>query len=129
MTLDNKQSTGYMIGIGEAEELLNSVSTAKIIDVRTPAEYESVHIPGSYNVPLDQLSEHRVELADKLQSPVILLCHSGARAEQAAKLFEASRLQQFHVLRGGILAWEQAGKPVKRGKQHWSMERQIRGVA
>lgn len=50
-------------------------------------------------------------------------------AEQAAKLFEETHLAQFYVLRGGISAWEQAGKPVKRGKQHWSMERQVRGVA
>ena len=28
-----------------------------LIDVRTPAEFESTHIPGSYNVPLDQLPE------------------------------------------------------------------------
>jgi rhodanese-related sulfurtransferase len=128
MALDN-QPLGRMIEISEAEELLKDGNATRIIDVRTPAEYESVHIPGSYNVPLDHLPEHRVELAEKLQSPVILLCRSGRRAEQAAKLFDEAGLQQFHVLRGGIEAWEQAGKPVNRGKERWSMERQVRGVA
>lgn len=41
----------------------------KLLDVRTPAEFESQHIPGSYNVPLDLLPEHRAELRDTLRSP------------------------------------------------------------
>ncbi|MDF3052343.1 MAG: sulfur carrier protein adenylyltransferase thiF, partial [Geminicoccaceae bacterium] len=28
---------------------------ARLLDVRTPAEYEAAHIPGAYNVPLDVL--------------------------------------------------------------------------
>jgi rhodanese-related sulfurtransferase len=47
---------------------------------------------------------------------LFLLCRSGACAEQAAKLFDGTNFAQFHVLRRGIIAWEQAGKPVKRGK-------------
>lgn len=128
MALDHKK-LGRTIEVSEAEVLLKDIHLAKMIDVRTPAEYEAVHIPGSYNIPLDQLPEHRIELANKLQSPVILVCRSGARAEQAAKLFDETNLAQFHVLSGGIIAWEQAGKQVKRGKQHWSMERQVRGAA
>lgn len=128
MTLDFS-TLGRSIEVSEAEELLQQVPTTKILDVRTPAEYEMLHIPGSYIVPLDQLPEHRFNLGNKLQEPIILLCRSGARAEQAAKLFDETELAQFHVLRGGINAWEKAGKPVKRGKQRWSMERQVRGFA
>ena len=128
MTL-NSRSLGLLVELHEVEALLRQKEAVKILDVRTPAEYETVHIPGSYNVPLDQLPEHHIEIGNKLQAPVILVCRSGARAEQAAKLFEETNLTHFHVLRGGISAWEQAGKPVKRGKQRWSMERQVRGVA
>ena len=38
-------------------------------------------------------------------------------------------LSALHVLDGGVTAWEQAGLPVTRGRQRWSMERQVRGVA
>ena len=34
----------------------------RVLDVRTPAEFETLHIPGAYNVPLDTLREHRWEL-------------------------------------------------------------------
>jgi rhodanese-related sulfurtransferase len=128
MALDNSSRSRF-VEIYEAETLLQQGDPVKLIDVRTPAEYEAMHIPGSYNVPLDQLPEHRIDLGNKLQTPVILVCRSGNRAEQAARLFEETNLTQFHVLRGGINAWEQAGKPVRRGKQRWGMERQVRGLA
>lgn len=128
MTLNN-HSLGRLVEIHEAEALFQQEEAIKILDVRTPAEYETMHIPGSYNVPLDQLPHYCIELGQKLQTPILLVCRSGTRAEQAARLFEATNLAQFHVLRGGISAWEQAGKPVERGKYRWSMERQVRGMA
>ena len=38
-----------------------------IIDVRSPAEFETMHIHGSYNVPLPLLTEHTADLADRLE--------------------------------------------------------------
>lgn len=128
MTLNNR-SLGRLVEIHDVEALFQQEESLKILDVRTPAEYEAMHIPGSYNVPLDQLPQHCLELGKKLQSPLLLVCRSGTRAQQAARLFEATNLAQFYVLHGGISAWEQAGKPVEHGKQRWSMERQVRGMA
>lgn len=102
---------------------------ARIIDVRTPAEFESVHIPGSYNVPLDLLSEHRNELTRRLDDPVVLVCGSGMRAQEAENALRSAGLQSLTVLEGGIKAWEQEGREVVRGEQRWSIERQVRGVA
>jgi len=100
-----------------------------LIDVRTPAEFESSHIPGSYNVPLDQLPDHRDELRNRLTGAAVLVCRSGTRARQAEQLLRAVDLSALHVLDGGITAWEQAGLPVNRGHQPWGMERQVRGIA
>ena len=101
----------------------------KILDVRTPAEFESVHIPGSYNLPLDQLSAHREELRPGVGSPVVLVCRSGARASEAEKLLRAANMPDVHVMEGGLLSWEATGLAVRRGRQHWSLERQVRAVS
>lgn len=108
---------------------LSTHADLTLIDVRTPAEFEAVHIPGSYNIPLDLLAEHRDELRRLNDRPVVLICRSGQRARQAEALLRAAHLPQVHILEGGISAWEQAGKPVRRGRQRWSLERQVRGVA
>ncbi|HEX6872940.1 MAG TPA: rhodanese-like domain-containing protein, partial [Micromonosporaceae bacterium] len=47
-------------------ELIADGRGPRLIDVRTPAEFETVHIPGAYNVPLDLLREHRDELRNHL---------------------------------------------------------------
>lgn len=101
----------------------------RLIDVRTPAEFESVHIPGSYNVPLDTLSEHRRDIGDALSGPAVLVCRSGARARQAETVLRQSGMMHLHVLEGGIVAWEAQGHDVRRGSQKWGLERQVRGLA
>jgi rhodanese-related sulfurtransferase len=72
-----------VVDVETTATLLAEQAPITIIDVRTPAEFESAHIPGSYNVPLDLLPEHRAELRDALRAPAILVCRSGQRARQA----------------------------------------------
>jgi rhodanese-related sulfurtransferase len=111
-------------------ELLQSHAAVKLIDVRTPAEFEAAHIPGSYNVPLDLIGEHRDELRDSLREPAIIVCRTGGRARQAAEQLRAAHLDHVHILDGGLLAWESSGQEVRRGERRtWSLERQVRGVA
>ena len=43
-------------------QLLHSTAAPRVLDVRTPAEFETAHIAGSYNMPLDLLREHREEI-------------------------------------------------------------------
>jgi rhodanese-related sulfurtransferase len=118
-------------------EQLKENPKIRMIDVRSPIEYESVHIPGTYNIPIDMLSEHRDKLVDHVRGPVVFVCQSGARATEAfnkassdpdmQKLIDQG-LTHIHILEGGINAWESIGGEVKRGAQRWSIERQIRCI-
>jgi rhodanese-related sulfurtransferase len=111
-------------------ELLRTRAAVKLIDVRTPVEFEAAHIPGSYNVPLNLIGEHREELRDSLREPAIIVCRTGGRARQAAEQLRAAHLEHIHILDGGLLAWESNGQEVRRGERRtWSLERQVRGVA
>ena len=104
-------------------------SRVRVLDVRTPAEFETMQIPGAYNVPLDTLREHREELSNHLDEDVVLVCRSGVRATHAEQALAGVGLPNLRVLDGGILAWEQAGGEVRRGRQRWELERQVRLVA
>lgn len=100
-----------------------------VVDVRSAAEYHSSHIRGSYHVPLATLAEHTRELAAHIEGPVVLVCQSGVRAEQARRHLAATGLERAHVLDGGLPAYSAAGGDVVRGPQGWALERQVRLVA
>jgi rhodanese-related sulfurtransferase len=110
-------------------ELLDSGRQPRILDVRTPAEFDTAHIPGAYNVPLDLLREHRAELLQHLDEDVVLVCRSGVRATQAGQSLAQAGLPNLRVLDGGMLAWQATGAPANHGRPRWDLERQVRLVA
>jgi rhodanese-related sulfurtransferase len=107
---------------------LRDDSDAILLDVRTGAEHDSVHISGSVNVPLDRLDEFAPALAG-LGAPIVCVCQTGNRAQQALQKLVAAGAPNVKVLDGGIVAWEGSGGPVERGPEKWAMDRQVRGVA
>ncbi|MBN0042550.1 rhodanese-like domain-containing protein [Streptomyces actuosus] len=111
------------------QRLMDEERAPRMLDVRTPGEFRTAHIPGAYNVPLDTLREHRDELLAHLDEEVVLVCRSGGRAQQAEKALAEAGLPNLRVLDGGMVAWETAGAPVNRGPERWDMERQVRLVA
>jgi rhodanese-related sulfurtransferase len=102
---------------------------ARLLDVRTPGEFEAEHIAGAYNVPLDTLGEHGAEIRATVAEPVVLVCRSGQRARKAEEALKAAGMSQLHVLDGGMAAWTAAGQPVRRGAPRMSLERQVRIAA
>lgn len=113
----------------DLRERLDSTAPPRVLDVRTAGEFETAHIAGAYNVPLDLLREHRDEIVSHLDEDVVLVCRSGARAAQAEETLRAAGLHNVHILDGGITAWEAQGFGVNRGPQRWDLERQVRLVA
>jgi rhodanese-related sulfurtransferase len=113
----------------ELAELLRSRPDVRLLDVRTAGEYESAHIPGAYNVPLDTLGEHAEEIRAAVAQPVVLICQSGARARRAEEVLQECTMRNLHVLEGGMTGWVTAGEAVNRGPDRLSLERQVRIAA
>ncbi|WP_395309699.1 rhodanese-like domain-containing protein [Mycobacterium sp. AMU20-3851] len=113
----------------DLSQLLGSPTPPRVLDVRTPGEFETVHITGAYNVPLDLLREHREEIIAHLDEDVVLVCRSGQRAAQAEEALRKAGLTNVHILDGGIAAWQAEGFAVTRGAARWDLERQVRLAA
>jgi rhodanese-related sulfurtransferase len=103
-----------------------------VLDVRSPGEFMTAHIAGSYNVPLDRLPAVAGQLSGLRSADgvtVALVCRSGVRAGQAEAVLRGAGLDSTRVLEGGIDGWERAGLPLERGRGAWSIERQVRAIA
>jgi len=103
-----------------------------LLDVRTPAEFDEVHVPNARLEPLDLLQSANSIAALGLpkDQPLHLLCRSGARATNAATKLKDAGYGQTLVVEGGTLAWIEAGLPVVRGERKViGLERQVRIAA
>jgi len=88
----------------EAKARMDSGDPVLIVDVRTPEEFLSGHIPGAINVPnegiLDEMPE---ELPDK-NAEILLYCRSGRRSKEAAHKLAAMGYTAVYDF-GGIIDW------------------------
>jgi rhodanese-related sulfurtransferase len=113
----------------EAQALAQSTA-ARILDVRTVAEYQQVgHIPGTPLVvwPRDGVQEDYQAFVDQVAErfepgdPVLLLCRSGVRSHHAANLLtQAGFTRAYNILEGFEggqpgKGWRAAGLPCEQG--------------
>ena len=76
---------------------------AVLLDVRSPQEYREGHIPGSQNVPLQQLDKVE-EVTENKDTVLYVYCRSGARSRQAVSLLNHMGYTNVHNI-GGIAAY------------------------
>lgn len=75
-------------------------SGARIIDVRTPEEYNEGHYPGAENIPIDEIIRNGFDSDDKSEQ-IVLYCKSGGRSGTA--LLVLQQLGFINVVNAGGL--------------------------
>ncbi len=119
-----------MVNTVSAQEfklLAESGKPLDVIDVRTPSEFESVHINIALNHPLDQLKPLAIQAArnGSAQEPLYIVCRSGARGQKACEQFIATGIQNVVNIAGGTMACESAGVQVVKGRKSISIPSQV----
>ena len=109
-------------------ELCKDGKKVEVIDVRTPVEFQEVHIEIARNVPLDRLDPAALMQArnGSTNEPLYVLCRSGSRGQQACEKFLKAGFSNVVNVEGGTMACVEAGLPIVRGKKAISLERQVR---
>ena len=73
--------------INQGVEQYKTTSGAILLDVRTPQEYAQGHIPGSRNIPLQELGSTG-KVVNYKETPLFVYCLSGGRSRQAAAVLK-----------------------------------------
>lgn len=98
----------------ELQRFLEKNPDTQIIDVRTPAEFAQLHIPGAINIPIQELNV-ALDRDPRLQRdrPVVTVCVSGVNGYVAALLAVLHGYPEVYNLENGIIGgWVPAGLPV-----------------
>ncbi len=96
----------------QPEQVFADRAAARVIDVRDPHELtgELGHLQGAELVPLAILASAASRWPRG--EPLVLVCRSGRRSEQAANLLTAAGFRRVMNMVGGMLAWSRAQLPV-----------------
>jgi len=98
----------------DAAVLLMNRQKAVVVDVCEPAEFAAGHVIGAKNVPLAQLEEKLASAVKNKATPLILVCHTGARSSRAVALAKKVGFENVQSLSGGMTAWRSANLPVEK---------------
>ncbi len=101
------------VGIEDAAALMKDPETF-VLDVRTREEYSQGRIRNSALIPWDELKSRSGELPRIKDRAVLVYCRSGNRSEKASEILKSLGYRNVKNLKGGITAWEKAGREVVR---------------
>lgn len=88
----------------QAKARMDSADPVVIVDVRTPEEFATGHVPGAINVPNEEILDQMPEQLPDADAEILVYCRSGRRSKEAAnKLIEMGYTNVYDF--GGIIDW------------------------
>ena len=109
MQMDSGNSDYGNVDVGEARDLIAEKAGLVILDVRTVSEFESGHLEGAINIPVEVLSSHLSGLNQN--DELLVYCRTGNRSTTAVGILRENGYDRIYHMDGGIVAWGSAGFP------------------
>lgn len=102
------------ISVEQAIEMIAKTKKLQIVDVRTPAEFNSGHIKGAVNINFgDAEFEKKIKKQLKRRRPVLLYCRTGRRSLNAMNKMAALKFKEVYNMQGGVVVWKKTQPLVK----------------
>ncbi len=106
-------STGAPPEISVAEAAEKYADGVFFLDVRTPEEWNDIHIPNTTLIPLDELKNRVNELPGGVE--IVVVCRSGNRSQEGRDILLSAGFEQVSSMAGGVREWSAAGYPTTNG--------------
>lgn len=97
----------------EAVHQINTCETV-LLDVSEAKEFHQGHVDTAINIPSTKLETKLGELEKYKNTPMIIICHTGAMSAPACKKLYKLGFHRVINLIGGIKAWEEQKLPLNR---------------
>lgn len=86
-----------------------------VLDVRSPEDYASGHVPGSVSAPGGQAVQATDEYVAVAAASIVLVCDDSVRSVMTASWLRHMGFPRVSVLRDGLAAWVDSGRPLETG--------------
>jgi adenylyltransferase/sulfurtransferase len=102
---------GSTISVNELNEWMKSEKPIHLVDVREPAEYEIVKIPGSILIPKGDILSGQALASLPQDRQIVLYCKTGVRSAEALAAVKNAGFKDAVHVHGGVAAWQRQIDP------------------
>ncbi len=108
-----RQGNQKLISTEQLQKLMGQDDSILLLDVRTPREFNSGHIPGAVLFPYDNLLSAPGEIPRQGEGIIIVYCERGSRARLSQKALIKSGFSNVLHLKGDMWVWRAQGLPIE----------------
>jgi len=98
-------TVGSTITTTELKDWLDAGKSIELIDVREPAEFEIVSIPGARLVPKNDILSGQSLSTLPQDKQIVLYCKTGIRSAEALAAVKAAGFKDAVHVQGGVVSW------------------------
>lgn len=106
----------HEISPSDVVKKVQSNDNVVLLDVRTPEEYEEIHLENALLLPVQELSQQSLEQIglgeDAKDKEIIIYCRSGARSQTAYNIMESLGYTNIKSVAGGMIHWQEDNYPL-----------------
>jgi rhodanese-related sulfurtransferase len=97
--------------VDDLRQLLEGLEQPLVVDVRESELYGQLRIPGSVNIPMQEIPDRAQEFPEDRQSPVVLVCGIGKFSKHWTLYLKSMGYRNVRSVKGGMSEWVRKGLP------------------
>ena len=107
--IENLKNPHDTIRVKDLNQQLHGEMKPLVVDIRSPEMFAESHIPGSINIPQEELAQRSVELPDDRDAPIITVCNIGKFSKHATLYLKSKGYRAVRSAKGGLNEWVRKG--------------------
>jgi len=109
--IENLKNPYDTIRVKDLDTQLQSPQQPLVLDIRSPEMFAESHIPGSVNIPQDDLAKRGSELPENRDAPIVTVCNIGKFSKHATLFLKSKGYRNVRSAKGGLSEWVRKGLP------------------
>lgn len=114
--IENLKNPYDSIVVDELAKRLADGNRPFLVDVRPGEMYEKGHVPGSINIPLEELPERTGEIPDDRDASIVMVCGIGKFSKHSVLFMKSMGYRNVKSLKGGVNEWVRKGGATEIGR-------------
>lgn len=111
--IENLKNPHDTIKVKDLSALLDSPDRPTLLDIRVPEHFGESHVPGSVNIPQDDLAARISELPEDRDAPIVTMCNIGKFSKHATLYLKSRGYRNVRSAKGGLNEWVRKGLGVE----------------